>query len=325
MATGRTMRLHAFNDLVARLGGLSHSQLTALIGAARAVLRTDLAVTTIESARAPLLACPRCQGRALHRHGHANGLQRFRCRACGRSFNSLSGTPLARLRSKSKWIDFAETMLDPAATVRRAADQTGVHRSTSFRWRHRFLQWARLDRRLPLAGIVEADEMVVLESQKGSRHLDRPPRKRGGVASKRGISAEQVCVFVARDRTGRTVDAIPGRGPVTAAQLVTHPAPVMAPDALLVTDAHAAYRAFAALCAIAHQAVNLRSGERLRGAIHVQNVNAYHSRLRTWLRHFCGVASRYLGNYCGWRWAIDGARINTPEAFLRIAVAPIHM
>jgi hypothetical protein len=34
-----------------------------------------------------------------------------------------------------------------------------------------------------------------------------------------------------------------------------------------------------------------------------------------WLRHFCGVASRYLDNDCGWRWAIDGERIQTPEAF----------
>jgi transposase-like protein len=318
------MRRHAFHDLVSRLGGLTHAQLAELIGAAQAVLHTDLAVATIESARAPSLACPRCQGRALHRHGHANSLQRFRCRACGRTFNSLSGTPLARLRCKGKWIAFAATMLDPAATVRHAADQSGVHRSTSFRWRHRFLTWARLDRRLPLAGIVEADEMYVLESQKGSRQLDRPPRRRGGVASKRGISGDLMCLFVARDRSGRTVDAIAGRGPVTAAWLVTHLAPVLAPDALLVTDSHAAYRAFAARSGVAHQSINVRAGEHVSGAVHVQHVNAYHSRMRIWLGHFCGVASRYLANYCGWRWAIDGARISTPEAFLRIAVAPIH-
>jgi hypothetical protein len=144
------------------------------------------------------------------------------------------------------------------------------------------------------------------------------------VAGKRGISGEQVCVLVARDRSGRTFDAVPGRGPVTAAQLVLHLAPVLARDALLVTDAHAAYRAFARRCKIAHQSVNLRAGERVRGAVHVQSVNAYHSRMRGWLRHFCGVASRYLDNYCGWRWAIDGERIQTPEAFLCIAVAPIH-
>lgn len=318
------MERHAFNAFMSRLPGLSRRQLAALIAAAQAVARTDLAVATIEQARAPQLACPRCQCRALHRHGHANGLQRFRCRACRRTFNSLTGTPLARLRCKAKWIAFAGAMLDPAATVRRSADQAGVHRSTSFRWRHRFLSWARLDRQLPLGGIVEADEMYVLESQKGSRHLNRPPRKRGGVASKRGISREYMCVLVARDRSGRTVDAVPGKGPVTASQLALHLAPALAHDALLVTDSHAAYRAFAARCGMAHQCVNVRAGERVRGAVHVQNVNAYHSRMRTWLRHFCGVASRYLPNYCGWRWAIDGTRINSPQAFLRIAVSHIH-
>jgi hypothetical protein len=43
---------------------------------------------------------------------------------------------------------------------------------------------------------------------------------------------------------------------------------------LLVTDAHAAYRAFAREAGITHEAVNLRAGIRVRGAIHVQNVNA---------------------------------------------------
>ncbi len=64
----------------------------------------------------------------------------------------------------------------------------------------------------------------------------------------------------------------------------------------------------------------MRSGEHARGAIHVQNVNGYHSRLRAWLYHFRGVATRYLDNYCGWRRAIDSQRINSPEAFLRAAV-----
>ena len=43
-----------------------------------------------------------------------------------------------------------------------------------------------------LAGIAEADETYFLELQKGRRQgLSRPPRKRGGKASKRGLSEEQ--------------------------------------------------------------------------------------------------------------------------------------
>jgi hypothetical protein len=62
----------------------------------------------------------------------------------------------------------------------------------------------------------------------------------------------------------------------------------------------------------------------VRGAIHVQNVNAYHQRFRSWLSRFHGVASRYLPNYLGWRWALDGERIASSEQLLRVVVGVFH-
>lgn len=50
-------------------------------------------------------------------------------------------------------------------------------------------------------GIVESDDILFLESDKGSRALTRPPRKRGSKATKRGISNEQVAVVVTCDRS----------------------------------------------------------------------------------------------------------------------------
>ena len=81
--------------------------------------------------------------------------------------------------------------------------------TTAFRWRHRFLSALNLDKPLCLSGIVEADETFILESFKGKRRdLPRASRKRGGKAAKRGLSAEQIPVIVARDRTGATIDAV---------------------------------------------------------------------------------------------------------------------
>ncbi len=309
-----------FKHLLAQIAMLSAGQRASLVQSLQTEARGAQVVQLIESARRPLLACPRCDGQRYRRHGCANGLQRFRCVDCARTFNSLSGTPMARLRLKPKWLDYSAESLDPATTVRRAAERVGVHKNTSFRWRHRQLEWTRLDRPPPLDGIVEADEMYILESQKGARTLDRPARRRGGVAGKRGISSEQVCILVARSRSGQTHDAVTGRGALTAARLHRHLAPVLHSHALLVTDGHPAYPVFARQAGISHEAVNLQAGVRVRGAIHVQNVNAYHSRLRQWLHHFLGVATRYLPNYLGWRWAIDGGRIATPAAMLRRAI-----
>jgi len=96
------------------------------------------------------------------------------------------------------------------------------HRTTSFRWRHRFLTWIKLDRPTVLQGITEADETYLLESNKGSRKLDRRPRKRGGQRTKHWLSKEQISNLVARDRSGYTFDFITGRGPVSKAQFAPH-------------------------------------------------------------------------------------------------------
>ena len=71
---------------------------------------------------------------------------------------------------------------------------------------------------------------------------------------------------------------------------------------------------------ITHEAVNVRAGVRARGAIHLQNVNSWHSRFKRWLVRFRGVASRYLINYYGWLRVLDDRRLTTPVHLLCAAV-----
>ena len=321
------MKAPRFTKWFAALPALNQPQRLQVLDALRPAAGLHQVLALIEQCRSPGRRCPHCQCERWHRHGHANHLQRYRCFSCRRTFNDLTGTPLARLRLKGKWLDYIET-LRASRPVRAAADEVKVHRNTAFRWRHRFLDRVKEDRPARLNGIAEADEMFILESQKGSRKLDRLARKRGGVAGKRGISREFDCILVARDRSKQTVDAVTGRGPVSKVQLECYLLPYLDRDVLLVTDANATYRAFARAHGIAHQAVNVRAGERMRmGAsvlIHVQNVNAYHQRLREWLLPFHGVASRYLPNYLGWRRMLDGGYITSADQLFRLAIRPVH-
>ena len=313
------MQTRTFERFLKHLSELTQRQRERLFGLLLPLRQTDRVVELIEGVGGGGHPCPRCASRQSYRHGQANGLQRYRCRRCGRTFNALSGTPLARLRLKTHWLDYLDRMLD-SRSVRRSATDLGVASTTTFRWRHRFLERTKDDRPAQLGGITEVDEMYMLESHKGSRKLERAPRKRGGKATKRGISNEQVCILGARDRNGQTIDAVVGKGALTPRHLHTHLRPRLAPDVLLVTDAHAAYPAFARAAGMSHQALNASAGTRARGALHLQNVNAYHSRMRGWLVGFRGVASRYLANYFGWRWALDGQRIASREVFLRAAL-----
>ncbi len=116
--------------------------------------------------------CTHCRSESLVRNGSASGLQRHKCRGCGPTFSAVTGTPLARLRQKPKWLAQGEALRD-GTTIRRVATLLKVARSTAFRWRHRFLALPKTVQAQALMGITEADETFFLRSRKGQRQLDQ--------------------------------------------------------------------------------------------------------------------------------------------------------
>ena len=80
--------------------------------------------------------CPLCQRQGAVCRGSANGLRRFYCAGCGRTFNALTGTPLANLHYKGRWFDFAGS-LSEGASVRKSAARCDVAVSIAFCGRSR--------------------------------------------------------------------------------------------------------------------------------------------------------------------------------------------
>lgn len=67
---------------------------------------------------------------------------------------------------------------------------------------------------------------------------------------------------------------------------------------VLCSDGAAVYAAFARRNGITCKVVHAKTGLRVREkAFHIQNVNAYHRRLKEWMVRFHGVATKYLVNY----------------------------
>src|SRR5436190_18650938 len=147
-----------------------------------------VALIEAEFAKAP--ACGHCGSEAFSRWDVATGMKRYMCNACERTFNALTGTPLAHLQKREKWLEYARAIVD-GLSLRKAAKRVGVHLETSFRWRHRFLATTKGAKATAVTGIVEADETFIRKSAKGSKRLvGRAPRKRGGKA-KKGLSTEE--------------------------------------------------------------------------------------------------------------------------------------
>ena len=81
--------------------------------------------------------------------------------------------------------------------------------------------------------------------------------------------------------------------------------PVVHKKSVLVSDGAGRYGRFANAAGILHVSLNASAGERTWGVYHIKNVNAYASRLKSWIHPFKGVATERLPNYLGWHRLMD--------------------
>lgn len=315
------MRQRELVVLINGLGKLTRTQRQMVVAELTAGERKAASVEVIEECAADTPVCPHCSAERVVKNGSADGLQRYKCRSCRKTFNALTGTPLARLRMKGKWLEQTAALRD-GLSLTQVTERMGISRHTAFRWRHRFLALPKTVKAQALVGIAETDETFFLRSSKGQRQgLERTPRKRGGKATKRGLSKELVPVLVARDRSGSTADFIleaDDKAHVAAALK-----PILPKDTILCTDGSGTLAAAAKEIGVTHRPVNLSAGIRvIAGVYHVQNVNAYDSRLKDWIRRFKGVSTHYLDSYLGWFRTIDRTRGGSlqPASLLALAV-----
>ena len=310
------MKPETFEKLMTDLEGLTGEQRQQVAARVKTLAeRADSARLITERLGTPT-ACAHCGSASVVRFGHSAGQQRFRCKACGKTFMALTGTPMQRLREQEKWVAYAEC-LSQGMTIRATAEAVGLTVDRSFRWRHRFLAFLADQRPTGLTGLVEADETIFRRSFKGQRKgLPRAAKKRGGPAPV-GTEGERVTVLVAMQRgSRRATDHILSDG--TAATMTVALRPALAADAVLSTDGNPSYRGVAASLGIeAGRFVASYDGPGGDGVWHVQNVNAYDSRLKGWMVRFHGVATKYLHHYLGWRRLLDRFQdAVTPQQFL---------
>jgi transposase-like protein len=256
--------------------------------------------------------CPHCQAPGAQRRGTVSGLARYACRECGRTYNALTGTDLARLRMKERWLEMAASLTD-LETVRQSATRCDVHKNTALRWRHRFLRAAgRLKKQVKIGGVAEADIIEMKPSEKGSRTLtdNRPPRERGE-SKKEGEKAVSVFTIVERGGDLRMgVLQAPNAGAIRY-ELGN----CIKSGTIITTDAAKNFGRTFRKMGVHHERINLAQQQRVRGPYHVQTINGIHARLRGFLRAFNGVATKYLPLYLEWFCLIEHRHITARFAF----------
>jgi len=242
--------------------------------------------------------CVHCGSDVIRGHGTYKHYRRYLCVSCKKTFTDITKTCIAHLQKRDQFRQYIVCMIH-GMSLRKAAKQTGVCLKTAFDWRHKILHALKMNPHQQLRGVTEADETFFRYSEKGSRKLSRPPRKRGGGKGP-GLDDELVCVLTAKDRSGSppVIETV-GRGPITSERIHEKlKGSFIDQNLLLCTDANNSYKKYCKVHNIKHKVLNLSKKQRVvEKHLHLQNVNATHSRLKGWMRRFHGVASKYLQNY----------------------------
>ena len=184
-------------------------------------------------------------------------------------------------------------------------------------WRADGQVWEIAEAELQLQGWTRARRALVVRRKPGRQR----PRK--ALARQQPLlpSKEQVPVLLATARGGATTGQV--LASVSQASLQAALAPVLASDAVLLSDGGRAYPGCARRRGIQHEAVNVSAGIRVRGSYRIQTVNNRHQQWKAFLGPFRGVvATKYLDSYPRWFQQVELVREASPGSCLVASMAP---
>ena len=307
----RAMHNEAFSAILHQITDLNYTQLKKLRHRVEERISVDRVGKAVADREGSIAACPHCDSHEISKWGSTlQGRQRYRCKGCRKTFNSMAGTPLYRLRKPDKWNACGE-QLWLSHPLRKVARELGINLKTAFKWRHRLLKSPCQNKPSELLGIIEADETFINESYKGRRIMHRESRRRGGG------NPPKVPVLIALDRNGAVTHSVLERN--TREELSNALIPLLSPDSVLCTDGNLSYQSIVKNLDIQiehKRIVALDNTHVLEGVYHIQTLNNYMMRWKTWLKRFNGVGTEYLDHYLAWFRFMEEKKRNSEKCWI---------
>jgi transposase-like protein len=244
--------------------------------------------------------CPHCGSNKYRKHGIDKGSQRYYCNGCKRTFTEYTGTWICGLHKKELVVPYLKHM-EKEDSLDEINACLKINKKTALDWRHKVLTALDLTDQGNFKGITESDETFFLTSEKGKQQKERQPRKRGGKATKRGISDEQVAVIVTLDRESELDMTLATLGRIKKVDIEAAIGKMVSNETILCSDSHRSYKGFAKDKQLEHHTLLANMKEHSRGRYHIQHVNSIDNKLKKWIEYqFWGVSTKYLQKYLNW-------------------------
>lgn len=246
------------------------------------------------------LCCPSCKSQKFTKWGKYKNRQRYQCKDCNRTFNTLSETPFHYLHYHDKALEYIYFMMKNK-TLRELAEQCDISLPTSFAWRHKFLKALFKVNESKLRDTIYIDDMLFFPCYTGSRKIEQ---EAGRKAHKRGQSkdkSEKFMVLTAVDSKGnRIIRCLNDH--IRVDNLKNHLGPFVRRKPknrdILVSDGQICYKNFAKSKNMIHKIIRTSYGQyKTQDNYSLSRVNNLHSIIRRWLGSWINTASKYLQRY----------------------------
>ena len=273
------------------------------------IKRVDQKKIVAKSLETPIrdLECYHCKSKDYIRWGYQSDLQRYKCKKCKKTFNSLSGSPLAKLKRKGHWLDYSKCLI-LGKTIRKSATICEISKSTSFRWRHRFLIASKFMDVDNFKGVVEFFDKKEKLSFKGSKNIPK----------KFIDNRPDITILYCKDRNNNSKSLILNK--FTLTNITNRLSSLLKKDLLFCSDNHKIYHDFSKKSNLRHGFINTSKKEYAKKEIiHLNNIIKYYEDYDLWRKRFHGVATKYLRNYLSWFRTLDefNYQIKTINVLLR--------
>lgn len=225
------------------------------------------------------VCCPYCQSNNFIRRGKVSGIQRYQCKLCRRSFRDTTLTALHHLHKKGQVEKYLQAMYK-GMSVRKAAQFAGVSKNTSFAWRHKLLS-SIASRPQPKEekSVAGATIIRLPYSAKGRKKI--PEIDRHATKSLLLATKSQIWIYKINNK----------RSSIHSAQMISR----ILKESHLSTDKDSLLTRAVKLQSSARQ-INLRF---LKNTL-LHTVLTVEDQLHSWMKRFCGVATKYLQHYWSW-------------------------
>lgn len=267
------------------------------------------------------MVCRECGSLHLVKNGTINGIQRYKCKYCGKTMACDANTPLHNLKLKEKWVDYIYLMLSEpkSLTCMKIAKALEINVKTAHAWRHKFLAAINHVNPLKVNKVVEMDEVYIDFTVKG--HIGKEKYNeyyydgcKYNVESQlrqdeRDCYAEHYnnIVMCMHNRQG-DFDFVPikiqKKGSVLSDDIQRVVEYTGIKDITVITDSERAMiKYFKSRNDIKHEtfvSADIKKGLYVNPNIHNDNINNAMNLLRRWMKGFFEFSTKYLWNYLKW-------------------------